>query len=45
MKLKDIAIKMASIYQQNPKVKAVLLAGSVSRGWEDKYSDIELNIF
>lgn len=45
MKLKDIAIKMASIYQQNPKVKAVLLAGSVSRGWEDKHSDIELNIF
>ncbi|OOE12797.1 DUF4037 domain-containing protein [Fictibacillus arsenicus] len=45
MKLKDIAIKMASIYQQNPKVEADLLAGSVSRGWEDKHSDIELNIF
>jgi predicted nucleotidyltransferase len=45
MKLKDLAIKMASIYQQNSKVKAVLLAGSVSRGWEDKHSDIELNIF
>jgi hypothetical protein len=45
MRLKDIAIKMASIYQQNPKIEAVLLAGSVSRGWEDKHSDIELNIF
>ncbi|MDM5317524.1 DUF4037 domain-containing protein [Fictibacillus sp. b24] len=45
MKLKDIAIELAAIYQQNPKVQAVLLAGSVSRGWEDKYSDIELNIF
>ncbi|GGB64284.1 DUF4037 domain-containing protein [Fictibacillus barbaricus] len=45
MNLKDIAIEMASIYRLNPKVKAVLLAGSVSRGWEDKHSDIELNIF
>jgi hypothetical protein len=45
VRLKDIAIKMASIYQQNPKVEAVLLAGSVSRGWEDKHSDIELNVF
>ncbi|MFG6496479.1 DUF4037 domain-containing protein [Fictibacillus sp. UD] len=45
MKLKDIALELAAIYQQNPKVQAVLLAGSVSRGWEDKHSDIELNIF
>ncbi|MFE1245439.1 DUF4037 domain-containing protein [Fictibacillus sp. NPDC058756] len=45
MRLKEMAIKMASIYQKNPKIEAVLLAGSVSRGWEDKYSDIELNIF
>lgn len=45
MKLKEIAINMASVYQQNPKVEAVLLAGSVSRGWEDRHSDIELNIF
>jgi hypothetical protein len=34
---------MAGIYQQNPKVEAVLLTGSV--GLEDKHSDIELNIF
>ncbi|MED1864883.1 DUF4037 domain-containing protein [Fictibacillus nanhaiensis] len=45
MILKEIANKMAAIYQQNTKVQAVLLAGSVSRGWEDKHSDIELNIF
>ncbi|MDR7071368.1 DUF4037 domain-containing protein [Fictibacillus barbaricus] len=45
MKLIDIAIHMATLYQKNPKVKAVLLAGSVSRGWEDKHSDIELNLF
>lgn len=45
MKLKEIAKEMAALYQQNPKVQAVLLAGSVSRGWEDKHSDIELTIF
>ncbi|WP_425442094.1 DUF4037 domain-containing protein [Sediminibacillus massiliensis] len=30
---------------QNAKVEGVLLGGSVSRGWQDKYSDIELFIF
>ncbi|MET3729545.1 hypothetical protein ABID52_003126 [Fictibacillus halophilus] len=45
MKLKDMASKMAAIYKENKKVQAVLLAGSVSRGWEDEHSDIELNIF
>ena len=30
---------------QNPKVEAVLLGGSVSRNWNDEYSDIELFIF
>jgi hypothetical protein len=44
MNLKDKAIKMAEIYKRNSKVDAVLLAGSVSRGWEDKHSDIELHI-
>ncbi|MFC0186916.1 DUF4037 domain-containing protein [Fictibacillus aquaticus] len=39
------AEEAAAIYSANPKVKAVLLAGSVSRGWQDKYSDIEINIF
>ncbi len=45
MNLKDMARKMAAIYKENKKVQAVLLAGSVSRGWEDEHSDIELNIF
>lgn len=45
LNLKDKARKMATIYKENKKVQAVLLAGSVSRGWEDKHSDIELNIF
>jgi predicted nucleotidyltransferase len=45
MRSRDIAVQMAGIYQQNPKVEAVLLTGSVSRGLEDKHSDIELNIF
>ncbi len=40
-----MASKMAAIYKENKKVQAVLLAGSVSRGWEDEHSDIELNIF
>jgi hypothetical protein len=44
LNLKEKAIYMASIYQKNEKVKGILLAGSVSRGWEDKHSDIELHI-
>jgi hypothetical protein len=38
----DIA---APAYAANPKVAAVLLAGSVARGTADAYSDIELDIF
>ncbi|MBY6037745.1 DUF4037 domain-containing protein [Fictibacillus nanhaiensis] len=45
MHLMNVAKEMASIYKRNEKVKAVLLAGSVSRGWQDKHSDIELHIF
>ena len=30
---------------KNPKVEAVLLGGSVSRNWDDEYSDIELFVF
>ncbi|MBS2967941.1 DUF4037 domain-containing protein [Metabacillus sp. KIGAM252] len=42
MELKDLAVKMAEIYKCNPKVDTIWLGGSVSRGWEDRYSDIEL---
>lgn len=45
MTLKQKAIDMANIYRMNPKVEAILLAGSVALGWEDDFSDIELHIF
>lgn len=44
MHLKEKAIELAKIYQKNKKVQGVLLAGSVSRGWEDQHSDIELHV-
>ncbi|MBI1928022.1 hypothetical protein HYR99_27740 [Candidatus Poribacteria bacterium] len=37
--------KIAPCYTVNPKVKAVFVAGSVSRGWCDKYSDLEIGVF
>jgi hypothetical protein len=40
--LKLLASDISKVYIQNPKVKAVLLGGSVSRNWDDEYSDIEL---
>ncbi|GGP11838.1 DUF4037 domain-containing protein [Oceanobacillus neutriphilus] len=45
MNLNILAEKAAKVYQINPKVEAVLLGGSVSRNWQDSYSDIELFIF
>ncbi|WP_088043317.1 DUF4037 domain-containing protein [Bacillus sp. EAC] len=45
MNLKNLASVISIIYKKNPKVEAVLLAGSVSRNWEDEFSDIELLIF
>ncbi|MED4018734.1 DUF4037 domain-containing protein [Sutcliffiella cohnii] len=45
MHLKKFAAEIAKIYKMNPKVDAVLLGGSVSRNWEDEYSDIELFVF
>lgn len=41
----QIAKKVAASYVKNPKVDAIVVAGSVSRNWADQYSDIELNIF
>jgi hypothetical protein len=40
-----LAQQMASIYSRNPKVKAVLIAGALARGWGDSYSMLILNIF
>ncbi|MGP4108851.1 nucleotidyltransferase domain-containing protein [Virgibacillus sp. L01] len=45
MDLRILASEIANIYQQNPKVEAVLLGGSVSRNWHDEHSDIELFVF
>ncbi|TLS35857.1 DUF4037 domain-containing protein [Pseudalkalibacillus caeni] len=44
MDLYSKAVEMAKKYKQNNKVEAILLAGSVSRGWQDQHSDIELHI-
>jgi len=40
-----LAEHAARFYAANPKVAAMLLAGSVARGTADQYSDIELDIF
>ncbi|MEI4769872.1 DUF4037 domain-containing protein [Psychrobacillus sp. FJAT-51614] len=45
MNLKFLASSISKVYIQNPKVDAVLLGGSVSRNWNDEYSDIELFVF
>ena len=45
MTLKLLASNLSKVYMKNPKVAAVLLGGSVSRNWDDEYSDIELFVF
>lgn len=45
MDLHKTAESAARIYAENPHVEAVLLGGSVSKGWQDEFSDIELLIF
>jgi predicted nucleotidyltransferase len=40
-----LAQRIAPAYAANPKVRAVLLAGSVARGNADDFSDIEIDIF
>lgn len=42
--LRQIAGDLASVYRREPGVRAVLLCGSVARGWADHWSDIELTI-
>ncbi|OFD62762.1 hypothetical protein BWGOE6_18250 [Bacillus mycoides] len=44
MGLKEKAIEISEIYRENPKVEAIILAGSVARKLEDEHSDIELHI-
>jgi predicted nucleotidyltransferase len=40
----EVAHYAAPIIARNPKVKAIVLGGSVSRGNADSYSDIEINV-
>lgn len=40
-----LAERVAPAYAANPKVAAVLLAGSVARGTADRFSDIEIDVF
>ncbi len=40
-----IARQVAPIIATNPRVQAIMLAGSTSRGRADRYSDIEIGVF
>ncbi len=40
-----LAQQIASHYRANPKVAAVLVEGSVARGYADHFSDIDLAVF
>lgn len=44
MELKKLAVRAVEQYAHIPNVEAVMLAGSVSRNWQDEFSDIELHI-
>jgi hypothetical protein len=44
-KRRALAEVVAPAYAANPKVAAVLLAGSVARGLADQFSDIEIDIY
>ena len=40
-----LAKAITPVYSQNPKVQAVMLGGSVSRGCADVYSDLDIAVF
>ena len=40
-----LARRIAAAYIENPKVAAVIAAGSAARGYADRWSDIELDVF
>jgi hypothetical protein len=42
---RSLAARIAPVYAANPKVAAILLAGSSARGDADRFSDIELGVF
>lgn len=37
--------EVAALYEKNQKLRALVVAGSVGRGWADEWSDIELDLF
>ena len=41
----EMARQIAPMYAGNPKVAVVAVSGSVGRGWADRYSDIELDVY
>ncbi|MGD6818468.1 DUF4037 domain-containing protein [Metabacillus sp. 113a] len=43
-RLHELSERLAAIYKKNPKTDSVWIGGSVSRGWQDQYSDIELYV-
>jgi hypothetical protein len=42
VKLYDKAMEVCHLYKTNPKVDSAFIGGSVSRNWQDAYSDIEI---
>lgn len=40
-----LAQYIVSAYMDNPNVKAIIVGGSVSRGYADTYSDLEIGVF
>jgi Domain of unknown function (DUF4037) len=40
-----MARKVAPVYTANPQVRAVIVGGSVARGYADSYSDVEVGVF
>jgi len=40
-----LARRIAAAYVENPKVAAVIAAGSIAHGYADRWSDIELDVF
>ncbi len=41
----DLARRISPSYACNPKVAAIVVHGSVARGWSDRYSDLEMKAF
>jgi predicted nucleotidyltransferase len=41
----EMARQIMPVYAANPKVAVVAVSGSVGRGWADRYSDIELDVY